>query len=276
MVGKRMRREILPREPQVSVVTQTIYASSTSTATGIAIPTDDPGVPYGPIIGGMVGGMVLVLLVVGGWFWWGSRMRATKAKGAKARRAQHLTVARTHGKSESTETLHKSDSASEKSKSGTTPASEPVKMPSAILAEKSSPGARSPFNMSAPSTTSLVSKYAPARPSPLALAVVTRSPSVMSDNMPVPGPGSVFPAVNVVPPSPTMSTRALPVSKELDRTHRESVQTVASQYSAESAIGVAYGGDEAEQEALKNPRDEWLESKKNAVARIRPPPPMRR
>lgn len=278
---KRMRREILPREPQVSVVTQTIYASSTSTATPIPIPTKDTGVPYGPIVGGMVGGMVIVLLVVGGWFWWGSRVRAAKAKGAKARRAQHLAVVRTgHGKSESTETLKTSSPDPEKPKPA--PANHPVKKPSDILAEKPKPNGRSPFNMTAPSTTSLASKYAPARPSPLALAVVTRSPSVMSDHMPVPTPGSGLPAVNVVPPSPSMPSQALLAPEEPGRAQRQSVQSaksvqsVASEYSAESAIGVAYGGDEGERDVLKHPHDEWLESKKSAVARMRPPPPMRR
>ncbi|KAG9126553.1 hypothetical protein FRC07_003007 [Ceratobasidium sp. 392] len=281
VVGNRMERMILPRAPQVSVVTRTIYASSTSTATGAAIPTADPGIPLGPIIGGMVGGMVIVLLAVGGWYWWGGRLRAAKAQGAKARRAQELAATRTgqgHGKTESTETLHTTQSKSRMSeKSGTSSASEPVKKPSAIMSEK--PHSRSPFNHQTGSSTSLASsKYAPSRPSPLALGVITRPDSVVSDGPPrVPAP--FLPALNIVPPSPTVSVKTLLSPDIPDRAQRQStqsVQTVGSEYSTESAVGVAYGGDEGTQEVYKNPRDEWLESKKNAVGRVRPPPPMRR
>ncbi|KAG8743705.1 hypothetical protein FRC10_011578 [Ceratobasidium sp. 414] len=255
MVGKRMKREILPREPQVSV-------------------------------GGIVGGMVIVLLAVGGWFWWGSRVRAAKTKSAKSRRAQELDQRRMagRGRAESSETLHngaqsKPDSRMSE-KPGTNPATEPVKKPSAILSEKPKPSPhRSPFNHTNVSSTSLASsKYAPSRPSPLALGVITRSSSAMSDAPPIPG----LPSVNVVPASPTVPVRALLSPAEPDRTQRRSVQSThsvqsaASEYSTDSAVGVAYGGDEAEQEAYKHPRDEWLESKKSAVGRVRPPPPMRR
>ncbi|KAG8708003.1 hypothetical protein FRC09_001504 [Ceratobasidium sp. 395] len=282
-----MEKMLVPRAPQVSVVTRTIYASSTSTATAPAVPTSDPGIPLGPIVGGMIGGMAIVLLAVGGWFWWGSRLRAAKAKGAKARRAQELAATRTghgHSKTESTEVLAQSKSRmSEKSGTGSVSASEPVKKPSAILSEKPNPSShsRSPFNHQTGSATSLgSSKYAPSRPSPLALGVVNRPDSVVSDKSVVPAP--FLPAVNVVPPSPTISIKALLSPPEPDRAQRQSVQstqsvqTVGSEYSTESAVGVAYGGDEGTQEVYKNPRDEWLESKKNAVGRIRPLPPMRR
>ncbi|KAG9082753.1 hypothetical protein FS749_006590 [Ceratobasidium sp. UAMH 11750] len=279
MVGRRMERAILPREPQVSVVTRTIYASSTSTTTALAIPTDDPSIPLGPIVGGIVGGMAIVLLAVGGWFWWGSRLRAAKAKDAKARRAQELDQRR---RTESSEGLRSASQSKPdlrmSEKSGTRPATEPVKKPSAILSEKPNPTAhhRSPFNHTTVSSTSLASsKYAPSRPSPLALGVITRSSSVMTDAPPIPSLPSL-PSVNVVPASPPMPARALLSPTEPDRAQRHSVQSVASEYSTESAVGVAYGGDETDQEVYKHPRDEWLESKQNAVGRVRPLPPMKR
>lgn len=164
-----------------------------------------------------------------------------------------------------------------------------MKKPSAILAQQKS--ARAPFAHNAPSTTSLASsKYAPSRPSPLALAVVTRPSSQLSDRPPTvvvtmppqPSPlnpstppqsasaalrslAPLPPAVNVVPPSPPPPARAL-LAPETEKTQRQSVQsvqsvqTVASEYSLDSPVGVAYGGDELELEAYTNPRDEWRES----------------
>ncbi|KAG9102828.1 hypothetical protein FRC06_001017 [Ceratobasidium sp. 370] len=265
------------------------FAGSTSTATSPAIPADVPGIPFGPIVGGIVGGMAIVLLAVGGWFWWGSRLRAAKAKDAKVRRAQELDRRRTgRSRTESSEALRGATQSKPDSriseKPGTTLATEPVKKPSTILSEKPKPNPhhRSPFNHPTGSSTSLASsKYAPSRPSPLALGVITRSSSVMSDIPPV--PMRSLPSVNVVPASPTIPAPTLLSPAEPNRTQRQSVQSThsvqsaASEYSTDSAVGVAYGGDEADQEVHKHPRDEWLESKKSAVARVRPPPPpMRR
>ncbi|KAF8610506.1 hypothetical protein BDV93DRAFT_601505 [Ceratobasidium sp. AG-I] len=305
ILEKRMKRELLPREPQVSVVTQTIYASSTSTSTGLPLPADNSSIPLGPIVGGIAGGVFLVLLAVGGWMWWGSRMRAAKAKGAKARRAQDLAAARTgHSKTESTDTLNtirskthsQSSHLSEKSEKSEASSTHEVKKPSAILAQQKS--SRSPFTHNAPSTTSLASsRYAPSRPSPLALAVVTRPSSQLSSRPPtvvvtVPPQLSPLkplarqsasavlrslaplpPAVNVVPPSPPPPAPML-LAPAAEKTQRQSVQsvqsvqTVASEYSLDSPVGVAYGGDELELEAHKNPRDEWRDSNGDVMNRM--------
>lgn len=224
-------------------------------------------------------------------------------QGAKARRAQDLAKARTaqHGKTQSTETLNtirskahsNSSHLSEKSEqSETSSTHEPVKKPSAILSQQKS--SRPSFAHNAPSTTSLASsKYAPSRPSPLALAVVTRPPSEMSDRSPTvvvvpppqpsplkpPTPQSASavlrsltplpPAVNVVPPSPPPPAH-MHLAPAADRTQRQSVQsvqsaqTVASEYSLDSPIGVAYGGDELELEAYTNPRGDWRDSQDSA------------
>ncbi|CAE6418473.1 hypothetical protein RSOLAG1IB_00943 [Rhizoctonia solani AG-1 IB] len=299
---KRMRRELLPRVPQVSVVTQTITASSTSTST--SLPQASTPVPIGSMVGGIVGGMLIVLVAVGAWWWWGSLLNDSKAQGAKARRAQNLNAARTgHAKTESTETLKTagnrspttlSEKTQEKSNS-TQVAHEPVQLPSAILAQQQK-NTRSPFMHQANSTTSLASsKYTPSRPSPLALNVVTRAPSALSDNPPtvfvtappqpdikVMSPQSAAlhslsplpPKVHVVPPSPPPPVHKLPVPNA-DKNQRQSVQSVqsaqsvASEYSLDSPVGVAYGGDELERESYINPRDEWRSSQEDIASRMR-------
>jgi hypothetical protein len=43
---------------------------------------------------------------------------------------------------------------------------------------------------------------------------------------------------------------------------------MASEYSLDSPVGVAYGGDEMEHESYKNPRDEWRESKGDVMAQM--------
>jgi hypothetical protein len=217
-------------------------------------------------------------------------------QGEKARRAQDLAFARTgHGKTESTETLNSTLSKSHShsshlsEKSMTKSGHEPVKKPSAILAQQ--PKSRSPFTHNAPSSTSLASsKYAPSRPSPLALGVVTRSPSVMSENPPavvVSAPrretagltpqaaalrsiAPLPPFVKVVPPSPPPPAQMLlaPAKERVQRQSVQSVQTVASDYSLDSPVGVAYGGDELERESYMNPRDEWRESKGDVMDRM--------
>lgn len=296
----KMRREVYPREPQVSVVTRTIYASSTSTSTGMAMPVEDTPIPFGPIVGGIAGGVLIVLLAVGGWWWWVSKMRAAKAMGAKTRRAQDLAAARTgHGKTESTETLNtkashsKSQSSYMSEKSATSPTHEPVQKPSAILAAQQK-NPRSPVTHQTTSSTSLASsKYAPLRPSPLALNVVNRASSAMSEEPPtvvVTAPpqtdsnilspqtaalrsiSPLPPKVNVVPPSPPPPKRSLD-APGTERNQRESVQsmqsvlTVASEYSLDSPVGVAYGGDEMTHEAYANPMDDWRASKPDVADR---------
>ncbi|CAE6433624.1 unnamed protein product [Rhizoctonia solani] len=295
---KKMRREVFPRVPQVSVVTQTITASSTSTST--SLPQTGSPVPIGPIVGGIVGGMLIVLVAVGGWWWWGSLLNDSKVQGAKARRAQSLTATRAgHSKTESTETLKTTGSRSqttlsektqEKQSNNAKVAQESVQLPSAILAQQQK-NTRSPFMHNANSTTSLASsKYMPSRPSPLALNVVTRAPSVLSDNPPivlvtappqsdtkVMSPQSAAlhsllplpPKVHIVPPSPPPPVHKLPIPT--DKNQRQSVQSlqsVASEYSLDSPIGVAYGGDELEREPYINPRDEWRASQEDVVSRM--------
>lgn len=284
----KMRREVFPREPQVSVVTHTIYASRTSTATSLPV-TEDVPIPVGPIVGGIIGGVLIVFLVVGAWWWWGSRSRSVQAKSGKARRAQDLAKTRTgHGKTQSMETLntsasHTNSQSSHMSEKSPSPSHPPVLKPSAILAAQQK-NHRPVFTHQTPSTTSITSsKYAPARPSPLALNVVNRSPSVMSENPPMVlvtapprssspeiSPQSAAlrslvplpPKVHVVPPSPPPPMRKLDAPTE-ERNVRESVQSVqsvqsvASNYSLDSPVGVAYGGDETAREVYINPRDTW-------------------
>ncbi|KAB5593052.1 hypothetical protein CTheo_3517 [Ceratobasidium theobromae] len=294
----KMKRVVLPREPQVSVVTQTIRASSTSTSTELPLAVKDQPLPFGAIVGGTVSGMLIVLLVVGGWWWWGSRMRASREKGAKARRSQLLAarVGITHEKTQSTESLKSADhskSQSQFSHNSEKPENqtiipvlqEPVKKPSAILAQQKN--SRPPFVHPASSTTSLGStKYAPARPSPLARNVVTNAPSTMSENAPTvditaPANSSVAasrnlappPSVKVVPPSPPRPARMLdaPVTASSQRQSVQSVQSAQTVYSIDSPVGVAYGGDETEHEAYTNPRDEWRASNADMSARTRAP-----
>ncbi|KAJ1310384.1 hypothetical protein OPQ81_007122 [Rhizoctonia solani] len=302
----RMKREVFPRAPQVSVVTQTVYASSTATATSPPQVEDVP-IPLGAIVGGIIGGMLIVLVALGGWWCWGSSLRASKAKVTKARRAQNLTAARTrHSKTESTETLKTTGSRStpqtplsekfKEKQSADPPAShETVQKPSAILAQERN--TRPPFMHQTNSSASLgSSKYAPSRPSPLALNVVTRSPSVLSENPPtvivtatsspnnpeILSPQSAAlrslvplpPKVNVVPPSPPPPAHILS-APTTDKNQRRSIQSVqsfqsvASEYSLDSPIGVAYGGDELEKEPYVNPRDEWRASQDNIMAQMR-------
>lgn len=295
----RMKREVFPRAPQVSVVTKTIYASSTAISTSPPQPENVP-IPLGPIVGGIIGGMLIVLVAVGGWWCWGSRLRSSNAKGAKARRAQHLTAARTgHSKTESTETLKTngghsksqsslSEKTKEKQPTNATATHESVQKPSAILAQEKN--SRSPFMHQTNSSASLTSsRYAPSRPSPLALNVVTRTPSMLSENPPTvvvttaPQPNTpevlspqsaalrsllpLPPKVNVVPPSPPPPVHALPVPTT-EKNSRQSVQSVASEYSLDSPVGVAYGGDELEQEPYINPRDEWRASQDDVMSRM--------
>ncbi|KAL5636104.1 hypothetical protein ACGC1H_004799 [Rhizoctonia solani] len=295
----RMKRELFPRAPQVSVVTRTIYASNTAATTNSPQP-EDVSVPIGPIVGGIVGGMLIVLVAVGGWWWWGSRLRVSNAKGAKARRAQHLTTARTgHSKTESTETLktkgsHSKPQASlsekrqEKQPDNATVTHDSVQKPSAILAQERN--TRPPFMHQTNSSASLTSsRYVPSRPSPLALNVVTRAPSVATDNPPtvvVTAPkqpsdppllspqsaalrrlSPLPPKVQVVPPSPPPPVHRL--SKPITRQSIQSVQSAASEYSLDSPIGVAYGGDELERQQYTNPRDEWRESQDDIMSHMR-------
>ncbi|CAE6433301.1 unnamed protein product [Rhizoctonia solani] len=299
----RMKREVFPRAPQVSVITKTVYASST------AIPSNSPQVenapiPLGPIVGGILGGMLIVLVAVGGWWWWGSRLRASKAKGAKARRAQHLTAARTrHSRTDSTENLKTSGSHSksqaslsektrEEQPAKTSVAHESIQKPSAILAQEKN--TRPPFMHQTNSSASLASsRYAPSRPSPLALNVVTRAPSALSENpptvlvtsptqssgQPLLSPQSAAlrslsplpPKVHVLPPSPPPPVHTLPAPalNKHQRQSVQSVQSVASDYSLDSPVGVAYGGDELEREPYTNPRDEWRSSQDDIMSRMR-------
>ncbi|CAE6464516.1 unnamed protein product [Rhizoctonia solani] len=300
----RMRREVLPRAPQVSVVTQTITASGVSTSTSTSLPQTSTPVPIGPMVGGIVGGMLIVLLAVGGWWWWGSLLNDPKANGAKARRAQSLTAARTrHSKTESTETLKTtggrsqttlSEKTQEKQSKNSAGTNETVQLPSAILAQQQK-NTRPPFMHQANSSTSLTgSKYTPSRPSPLALNVVTRALSVVSDNPPtvlvtappqsevkVMSPQSAAlhslsplpPQVHIVPPSPPPPAHVLPVpgtekNQRQSVQSMQSVQSVASEYSLDSPIGVAYGGDELEREPYINPRDEWRASREDVMDRM--------
>ncbi|KAH7340277.1 hypothetical protein B0J17DRAFT_715507 [Rhizoctonia solani] len=301
----RMKREVFPRAPQVSVVTKTIYASSTAISTGPS-QTESVPIPIGPIVGGIIGGMLIVLVAVGGWWWWGSRLHESKAKGAKARRAQSLTAARTgHNKTESTETLKTnsghsksqsslSEKTKEKQPANATVTHESVQKPSAILAQERN--ARPPFMHQTNSSASLASsRYAPSRPSPLALNVVTRAPSALSENPPsvvvtaAPRSNSpellspqtaalrslspLPPKVHVVPPSPPPPVHALPVPAT-EKNSRQSVQSVqsaqsmASEYSLDSPVGVAYGGDELERMPYINPRDEWRASQDDIMSQM--------
>ncbi|KDN49384.1 hypothetical protein RSAG8_02086, partial [Rhizoctonia solani AG-8 WAC10335] len=142
------------------------------------------------------------------------------------------------------------------------------------------------------STSIASSRYVPSRPSPLALNVVTRAPSVATDDPPtvvvtapaqsnhpaVLSPQSAAlrrlsplpPKVQVVPPSPPPPAHTLP-APATDKNPRQSVQSVqsaASEYSLDSPVGVAYGGDELEQQPYTNPRDEWRASQDDVMSRM--------